>query len=130
MESREQMAAYVALGSLGATAERPSTVGVAAEKGPYLDDTAKLLRTVDVQAVDLAQSVDKLLSTLSGKMDDISSCSRDYSRRYDNLVSGTEQSIDLAVRLCQRQPPRLLTMRRSASSDHADGVPDHEVPVS
>eukprot|EP01048_Picozoa_sp_COSAG05_P003495 COSAG05_NODE_162_length_15499_cov_23.006104_5_plen_166_part_00 len=94
MESREQMAAWAA-----AATERPSTVGVTTGEGPYLDNTAKLLCTIDVQAVDLAQSVEELLGTLSTKMDDISSCSREYSRLYDNLVSGTEQSIDLAVRM-------------------------------
>jgi|EP01047_Picozoa_sp_COSAG01_P040519 hypothetical protein len=78
--------------------DRPSALSeVSAGGTANLPETAAMLNTVDQRALDLASSVDALLDTLSTKMSDISSCSKDYSRLYDNLVSGTEQSIELAI---------------------------------
>ena len=45
----------------------------------------------------MARSVDEMLSTLSTKMGDIAHTSMEHSLAYDNLVSGTEQSIEFAM---------------------------------
>lgn len=95
LERREQMAAVAELQRH--QPDRPSALSMAAGGTANLAETVDMLHTVDERAVDLATSVDCLLETLSTKMSDISSCSKDYSRLYDNLVSGTEQSIELAI---------------------------------
>jgi hypothetical protein len=111
IEDDKEMAAVAEMRARGGAGDRPSTIGMDAV-GPYLEETIGMLMTVDTQAVNLALSVDGLLGTLSGKMGDISETSKEYSRSYDNLVSGAEQSIDLAVRLT---PRRLVATSRPAT---------------
>lgn len=65
--------------------------------GPYLDDTVGMLQQVDKRAEELARSVDAMLHTLSTKMGDIAHTSKEHSIAYDNLVNGTEQSIEFAM---------------------------------
>jgi hypothetical protein len=65
--------------------------------GPYLDDTVGMLGQVDKRAEELARSVDAMLHTLSTKMGDIAHTSKEHSVAYDNLVNGTEQSIEFAM---------------------------------
>ena len=98
MGRKEQMEAVAEATARAKATKKYEDLGVLGGDGvTFIETTPDILTQVERQATDLAKSVDQMLFVLSGKMQDITARSREYSQLYDNLISGTEQSIDLAI---------------------------------